>query len=425
VVANTQASIEILQAVTSSECRFDADILHDVSEPAPVALPLECEEDPAVVQNVTTWESECPLTSSDEQAAANTECRSDAESLQDLPLAPVANMEAVPVPECCEDAATSIEILHDLHAATSSECRFDADSLHDVSETAPVAMPLECEGDPAVVHKVTTRESECRVDAFSSSDEQVVANTECRSDAEIPHDSPLAPVANIEAVPVLECCEDAAASIETLHVVTNPDCRSDADISHDVSKAAPAAIPLECEEVTAEVHKVTAREIECRVDAPSSSDEQVVANTECRSDAGTLHDDPETAPELQDHLEIVPESHEVRANLWTCDCPVCLSRRMYFRALETVIDPLCLPGVGGAAKSEMCGELCARLAARSWLSAADWRSVLGRLVEKVRDEMPAVVHACRGSRGEGAQRQYARFLDSLEALFCELKRPPV
>jgi hypothetical protein len=116
----------------------------------------------------------------------------------------------------------------------------------------------------------------------------------------------------------------------------------------------------------------------------------------------------------------VSVAHEVGANLWSCDCPMCHSRRTYFLALEEVLDPLCLPGVGGAAMSELCAELCARLAARSSLHAVDWRSVLEKLAAKVSDEMPAVVQSCRGSGRDLAQRHYGRFLDSLEELFCEL-----
>jgi hypothetical protein len=157
--------------------------------------------------------------------------------------------------------------------------------------------------------------------------------------------------------------------------------------------------------------------VECRVDAEACSEGQHETH-----DSHVVEGRAEVA-EPRGQPVPAPEPHEVKGNLWTCDCSVCHTRRIYFRALEEVLDPLCLVGVGGSAKSELCGELCARLAARSRLAAVDWRSVLGKLAAKICDEMPAVVHACRGGGRDGAQRHYGRFVDSLEALFSELLLP--
>jgi hypothetical protein len=307
-------------------------------------------------------------------------------------------------PETVLPLVASIPSLHgdSENPSPSVECCIDAAV---VSVPEAVSFPIECRTDAAVAS-----EAMCCIDAAVVS---------------VPVDAPetvLPLVASILALhgdsedpsPPVECCIDAAV-VSVPEAVSFPiECRADAAVARDAMCCIDAAV----------VREAVSFPIECRADAAVAREAIEVHGdsedppVECCIDAAAAPHAESAAP--HDQPEPTPESHEVEVNLWSCDCSVCHSRRMYFLALEEVVDPLCLPGVGGSARSELCGELCARLAARSSLHAVDWRSVLEKLAAKISDEMPAVVQTCRGSGRDLAQRHYGRFLDSLEALFCEL-----
>jgi hypothetical protein len=61
--------------------------------------------------------------------------------------------------------------------------------------------------------------------------------------------------------------------------------------------------------------------------------------------------------------------------------------------------------------------LCARLAARSLIPVESFSDALEVVAAKIRDEMPAVVAACRSEGRDGAKQRYELFVDSLVELF--------